>query len=92
MKDAFMPLFISSDKVDRLAMEAMALSQAKSKRDAVERALTLFIEHEKGKIPFHETVTAIQADFRQMAGKPSPQMAWTEEDKKQFFDQLSGDE
>jgi len=87
-----MPLFISSDKADRLAREAMAISHARSKREAVERALVFFIEHEKGKIPFHETVANIQADFKKMAGNTPYKMEWTEEDKKQFYDELSGDE
>jgi len=87
-----MPLFISSDRADRLAQEAMAISHAKSKREAVERALILFIEHEKGKIPFSETIAEIQADFRQMVGNASHSMEWSEAEKKQFYDELSGDE
>jgi len=87
-----MPLFISSDRADRLAREAMTLSQAKSKREAVERALVFFIEHEKGKIPFSERVAKIQADFKQMVGDRPHKMNWTEEEKKQFYDMLNGDE
>jgi len=87
-----MPLFISSDRADRLAQEAMAISHAKSKREAVERALVFFIEHEKGKVPFHETVAKIQADFKKMAGNSPHKMEWTEEDKKRFYDELSEDE
>jgi len=58
-----MPLFISSDRADRLAQEAMAISHAE-----------------------------IQADFKQMVGNASHKMEWSEEEKKQFYDELSGDE
>jgi len=70
----------------------MAISHAKSKREAVEHALVLFIEHEKGKIPFSETIAKIQVDFKQMVGNTPHKMEWTEEDKKRFYDELSGDE
>jgi len=87
-----MPLFISSDKVDKLAQEAMILSHAKSKREAVERALLFFIENEKNKIPFHEKIAKIQDNFRKLIGKEPHQMTWSEEQKKQFYDELNRDE
>jgi len=43
------------------------------------------------KEPFHEIIAKIQENFRKMADDNNHQAKWTEGEKKQFYDELSGD-
>jgi len=47
--------------------------------------------NQETKDPLHEIIAKIQEDFRKMTDDNNHQAKWTEEEKKQFYDELSGD-
>ena len=77
-----MPLYIRDDKVDRLAVEVMRLTGAKTKTDAVREALRLQLSRVQDDLPLRDRIAPLQRDIATL-GRRDPEF-----DMKRFTDEL----
>ena len=77
-----MPLYIRDDAVDALAQEVMKATGAKTKTDAVRKALQLQLEAEMNRKPLLERLQPI-LDRAGQIGKPDPDF-----DMKKYTDEM----
>ena len=82
-----MPLYIRDEGVDRLAVELMVLTGAKSKTDAVRTALQAQINAAKKEAPLLDVIRGLQRDAAKIgAGQGDPAF-----DQKAFADDMWGE-
>lgn len=77
-----MPLYIRDDAVDALAQEVMKATGAKTKTDAVRKALQLQLEAEMNRKPLLERLQPI-LDRAGQIGEPDPDF-----DMKKYTDEM----
>ena len=77
-----MPLYIRDDAVDALAQEVMKATGAKTKTDAVRKALQLQLEAEMNRKPLLERLQPI-LDRADQIGEPDPDF-----DMKKYTDEM----
>lgn len=80
-----MPLYIRDDKVDHLAEQVMKATGAKSKTDAVRRALQAALAAKLNQTPIAERIKPLQSRVAEL-GAADPDF-----DMKTFTDEMWGD-
>ncbi|WP_041583042.1 hypothetical protein [Bartonella australis] len=81
-------LFIADPSVRELVEQVKNENGFKSLRDTVEKGMLLLQQQKRNEPSIDEKIAAIQKRFRTKVRKNNPH--WNEEDKKAFFDDLSG--
>ncbi|WP_375650709.1 hypothetical protein [Bartonella sp. OT172YNZD] len=81
-------LFIADPSVRELVEQVKNENGFKSLRDTVEKGMLLLQEQKRNEPSIDDKIKAIQKRFRTKVRKNNPY--WSEEEKKVFFDDLSG--
>ncbi|WP_039761177.1 hypothetical protein [Bartonella queenslandensis] len=81
-------LFIADPRVRELVEQVKNENGFKSLRDTVEKGMLLLQEQKRNEPSIDDKIKAIQKRFRTRVRKNNPH--WSEEEKKVFFDDLSG--
>ena len=82
-----MALYIRDDEVDALATHLQELTKARTKTEAVRKALENEIERKRNEIPLRERLAKIREEAWSKGLRPNPDF-----DQKAFFDELSGED